>query len=177
MTTLEEYLKKLEDLSDDLVLITDEFGSTEESRFTAEHGVFDNWPILLDADFDEIKLLLEKRGQFRYREMVDGGTRYIFDYLPGTVELQIINSVWQSSCLGSNEEKERQQREYKIMLMLHPYLENEMEGVSKMKAIAVAIGEIGKYVLEEKIPACFPRSVGWLHPEDFSEIVCYCPNE
>lgn len=67
----------------------------------------------------------------------------------------------------------RQKRDYKMMILLHPYQEKKIEGVSDSRALARVINDIGKFAIKNKIPTCMPNSVGWKNIKDYSKIVYF----
>ena len=170
---LDEYLVGLKNCVDDEVKIK---SGRIVSRFTAEFGVYDNWPILLRAEVEDVVKALQEHEKFSFKDTIYfEGKRHLFSYIPGTVELQVLNSAGGFFCNGNEEEIARQQSEYDITLLLHPYLENKIENVSDTKAMTMAINDLANYIKENNIPACFPLSTGWNDIDDYSRIVRFDP--
>lgn len=75
----------------------------------------------------------------------------------------------------------RKRTVYNLGMMLHPYLDREIEGLPEIKglphnhhrALALVIGKIGEYAITKRIPLCFPESRGWSHIEDYSRVVFF----
>ena len=71
----------------------------------------------------------------------------------GTVVVQIRKKVH-----GQHKEDEDKINGliHSVFVMFHPYQEKKMEGVSKFKAMALAITSFADYVIREKITARLP---------------------
>jgi hypothetical protein len=163
---LEEYLEAL--------------GNCPDEQLQDELGIGDNWPIFLDAEFDTVVEHLRQSGSYRHRntcEEGNGEVNHLFDYVPGTINLQVFN--WTYSHLGSEKDQQRQEEDYKMTIMLHPYQEdNEIEGVHWRRALAMVVEDIGKFIIKEDIPVCMPKTIGnrYLSDEDYSRIVYHEPD-
>lgn len=151
---------------------------------TSEYGINDNWPIFLSADFGKVLAYFNQSGKYRFKENHSPGKGLVihrFDYVPGTVRIQAYDWISGAFTTGSgcnNTEQERiesekQRRDYNTTILLHPYQEKKIDNTNHLRALAIVIGEIGDFLLQEKIPACLPRSIGKNHKNDFSKIVYY----
>lgn len=172
---LEEYLERLQTCPDE--------------QLKDELGVYDNWPIFLREKFTSVVGHLKRSDTYALRRVTRGHDGIIlFDYVPGTVEVQVFNYVPPSITTGcgmsdwdkhKKRESEKQLREYTTTLMLHPYQKRKMEGVHSSRALAEVIENIGKFVIENSIPACMPNSIGWKHrwDGDYSRIVYHQPEK
>ncbi|MDP3026211.1 MAG: hypothetical protein Q8N63_00770 [Nanoarchaeota archaeon] len=137
--------------------------------------------MFLNADFEEILRHFNKSTQYKFYEL--SGKTHKFDYAPGTVRLQVFN--WLSGCaltgmgLNRNDEErrhfERQNKDYNLTIMLHPYQEKKIEGVDWRRGIAIVIDNICRFAMNKGIPLCLPDSVGtdFLEPYDYSRIVYF----
>ena len=172
---LNQYLKELETCPDELL---EKDRERPIWRVTAELGVYDNWPILLNINFE--RFLKDIEGlDFKIverRNNIDTAkhTRVISHYKPGTVIMQILDYVapgWVIPDFISEEDNKRQIKDYSISMMLHPYQVKKTEGISENKALAQAIQKIGEYAIINNIPLCFPRSRGEDNFDDLSRIV------
>ena len=140
-----------------------------QHRLTTELGVYDNYPILLKRDIEQVKHdLVERRYLLQppvifeskaLAEVFAGITIYEFDCPDETVCFSI-----ETPC-GDRPD-------YSTTIVLHP--NHKIIGI-RPKDIAKVILDLGEYIKKEKIPACFPRSGGWNHPRDRSKIVYYKP--
>ncbi len=180
---LDEYLKAIEECPDEILEVIDEGHKQKVHRLTWELGVYDNWPIFLQADFATVLGYLQssdyRRGE-TFKE--SSGVNIQFFYNPGTVELQVMDFVPLS--LGTSdlteEEKshsQRQERDYNTGLILHPYQDKMIEGVDWQRAIALVVKDIGTFAQKEHLGLCFPRSMGWSNLNDYSRIVYFDPQE
>jgi|SRR3989344_1977358 len=153
---LEEYLDKLRECND-------------EDKLERDFRIYDNWPVLLFGNQDELFLKVTKA--FRDSPQEDGirepwnyiPTEHVFgttdeflqkfNYDAGTVVVQIRKSVH-----GQHKEDEDKINGliHSVFVMFHPYQEKKMEGVSKFKAMALAIISFGDYMIREKITARLP---------------------
>ena len=169
---LDEYLRALEECQDE--------------KLKGELGVTDNWPIFLNAELDTVVKYLREPERYELEKTTKetDGTRHIFNYIPGTVKLQIFDWVSEISTTGcglNNNEKdriesERQIRDYNITIMLHPYQEKKIEGVHRLRVIAMVINDIGQFIIKENIPVCIPRTGGYTRGgEDYSKIIYHEP--
>ena len=134
---------------------------------TTELGVYDNYPIHLKRDIEQVKLDLVERGYLLQppvtlskglAELYAGVTFYQYYSSDRTVWFEI--------------ETPKEKSEYLTTIMLHPA--DEIKGI-RPKDISRVILDLGGYIKEKMIPACFPKSGGWNHPKDASKIVYYNP--
>jgi hypothetical protein len=155
-----------------------------DERITAEMGLYDNDPTFLKCDFQKALKHFHESPKYRFKELVEfGGAYHRFNFVPGTVELQVFERVGYGVTNPREEQLEesmyhhnRQKESYNMTVMLHPYQEEEMKDVHWLRALAIAKEDIAKWAVAEKIPMCFPDSVGWdyLEPiKDFSRIVYF----
>lgn len=185
---LEEYLQRLRDCPDEL--ITPDGKNLFTNRFTAEFGIYDNWDILLKADYDEVvrdlidsmsaRSLFKEQYRFVRDVETDGSYRNkLFEYVPCHVVIQAGNIVPPGGILEGDTpailESNRQQREFSMSLCLHPYQKKDIEGVSCNKAMAVIIDDIAQYAIKKDLPLCFPCSIGYAYGDDFSRIIYWSP--
>lgn len=188
---LEEYLQAIRECSDEFVLevineelkkhLPPESKPRQIHKLTAEWGIYDNWPIFLNAHFDEVFRQLEKSGNYQLQETTGTSfqTKHMFNYIPGTVLLQVFNWIPPFFVFGSKEDKQKQQRDYNMTIMLHPYQKRKIGQVHDIRALANVVDDIGKLIIREVLPACMPYTIGWnyLSDNDYPRIVYYNPNE
>lgn len=155
---LKDYLERLKNCPDE--------------KLTAELGIYDNWPIFLRADFDRM-LEFFRNGEYQFHEKFFDIWR--FNFIPGTVRLQVINSVGGLMC-GTEEERRRQQTDYSMTVLLHPYYKMKMPNTSDVRALTLCVTDIAEHILQTNLPACFPNSRGWGNLKDYSQII-YFPDE
>ena len=170
---LDEYLEALQNCPDE--------------QLKDELGVYDNWPIFLNADFDSVVEHLKESGKYKHTDTIkkDGGIKHLFNYMPGTVEMQVFNwipSMSTTGCGCNNTERdriesERQLRDYNMTIMLHPSQDRKIKGVYQLRALAMVADDIGQFAINENIPACMPNTTGWkyLDVNDYSKIVYHEP--
>ena len=170
---LEEYLEALQNCPDE--------------QLRDELGIYDNWPIFLNADFDNIVAYLRESKRYEHEKAIEksDGINHLFDYVQGTVKLQVFNWIppfaTTGSSFGNTErgriESERQLRDYNMTIMLHPYQDRKIESVHWLRALAMVVDDIGQLIIRENIPACMPDTIGWkyLDEEDYSRIVYHNP--
>lgn len=148
---------------------------------TAKFGICDNWPIFLNAQFDEVLRQLEKSGNYQFQETTGTSSqkKHRFSYIPGTVILQVFDWIPAFFIFGGNEDKQKQQRNYNMTIMLHPYQKRKVGQVHDIRVLANVIDDIGKLIIREGLPSCMPHTIGWnyLSGKDYSKIVYYDPNE
>jgi len=151
-----------------------------------ECGVYDNFPILLNTDFDKLVKYIEQTHSRTYeRKISDADTTYCYKGA-GLVECCLMSYVSPSivsglGCARDMEEKkhaDRQSREFTISMTLHPYnqkqdkrtyLDNNHPVV--LKEMARVLTELCEYFIKEKISVCLPDSIGEAHGNDYSRIV------
>lgn len=187
---LEAYLEALEQCPDELLT---EGRRVPRWRLTTEFGIYDNFPILFNANYDNVVRDFKESvvsdewlsGQYHcFKEDKLLITDYLpkesrnmrFNYIPGTVELQLRNWVdGLTHDLGEEKHLQRQRREFNMGFYLHPYQEKEMEGVNRIRVIALVLTDICRYAQKRKIPLCLPNSMGADHQFDYSRIVYFNP--
>lgn len=181
---LDAYLKALEECPDEYVEIDSTNGTdtpTKRSihKLTAEFGVYDNWPIFLNADFKNAVDHLTNSDYTMIDTFGEGEIiKHIMHYIPGTVELRIMNFFPSGLATGyiSEEGKEhfqRQEANFTMGLILHPYQKKKIKDISETKAMTLVIKDISAYAKKEGTALCFPNSIGWNHSRDYSRIVYY----
>ena len=177
---LEDYLEALKHCPDE--------------QLTDELGISDNWPIFLKADIDSVVEYLRESGEYKPEKTVERADRveHLLSYVSGTVLLQVFDwvpSSFTTGC-GANDterdriESERQMRDYKTTILLHPYQDRKMSGIINSRAVAIVVEEIGQFVIQGGIPACMPNTIGWKsfqeeYPrsdQDYSRIVYHQPD-
>ena len=188
---IEEYLQGLRNCPDEP--IKSDGSNIFTNRFTAEFWIYDNWDILLKADYEEvvrdfIDSTTERNlfaGKYRFvedhslNEDNENGHpfRRIFEYAPGVVVVQAI----ECNPLDGAEEidagyKQFNLGQFNMSLCLHPYQKRNIEGMSWTKAMAIIIEDIAQYAMKKKFTFCFPDSRGRAYDKgDLSRIVYYNP--
>ncbi len=165
---LDEFLKALE--------------SCPDGELKEELGIYDNWPIFLKADFDHVFRCMEQDRTFEYlkeRSREFHGFFHFFYYAHGTVYLQIMNGLWDINCsLRKGEDDKLQSRGYRTTITFHPYQDRKMEGVNYLRAMAMAVADVSRLIIRERIPICVPRTLGcekYRDTEEFPRKVYYRP--
>jgi len=192
---LKEYLEALRNCTDDLV----EVNGRQVSRYTAEHGVYDNWPISINLDIEKVVVLLTESGKFEIVKPIgpsgfafedmskDETMEGILNYKQGTVRANVYNSVRYVS--GTEADMNRQKRDFQSTILLHPYQGKahfgedfdsihpgiRMPNTFWQKAMALAIIDIGEMILEKKLAVYFPKSIGTKYADDAYSKIVYHP--
>ena len=146
---LEEYLRELRECPDE-----------ELSR---RCGIYDNWPILLRADFTQVVTDLVRTGRYSLSTMQHRTENvHWLDFTRGTVRVQIRSRIGGGVLRGSEEEKQHQLKNYSLVLMLHPYQSKEMPE-HWLRGIALVAQDLMAYASERELPFCLPHATGWDH--------------
>jgi len=157
---LEEYLNKLE--------------ASSQGDLTNELGIVNNWPILLKIEHDLLIRYFEDSDKYRKRDedLLGKGTQYEVDGSPAVVDIYDGASLYCTTGFGFNlsdeyrEHSQRQMEDYNISLIIFGSPNN-------MIFIADVVRDIGNFILNENLPACFPHSVGsnYQDPFEFDRIL------
>ena len=146
-----------------------------DEQLKDELGIYDNWPIFMNADFDFVVEHLKQSEIYRYKKAIEeaGKMKHLFDYAPGTVNLQVFDSIPSFFCIGSKEDRQRQKRDYNMTIMLHTYQDRKIENVHESRALARVVNDVGQFAIKRNIPICMPAAIGWkyLDDKDYSRIV------
>ncbi len=152
-----------------------------DDKLAAEHGIHDNHPLFLNWEFQKLLLYLNQCGKYEQKDIVDQGKGYYtyqFNYLLGTVYLQVDNYVSPNFTSGKGETEEeikheqRQLKDYNLMILLHPYQKKKIPQINDVRALTTVIMDICSMALRESVPLCLPFSKGWEH-QDLSRIVYF----
>ena len=152
---LEDYLKAIRECPDGSVDFVD-ISKRKIERLTYEWGIYDNFPIHLNADFDSVVKYFDESKLYALVDVMRG--IHLFDYTPGCVRLQV--SPVTLGLLGSRIDG------HNMTIMLHPYQDKEIKGISQMRAMALVVDDIGQFILKENIPARLTDAVGWKYIKD-----------
>jgi len=180
---LEKYIKELKSCPN--IEITKE--NYYSNIFTAKFGIDDNFPILMNVDYDVVIRDLVKsvdsdeffHGRYKcFQDASDNEFRNkLFNYIPGWVVIQVQNEVNETCCTWDEPyfmNSKKQQRNYNMAFWIHPY-QKRTEGIGACNAMADVIIDIGRYAMKKKLPLCIPCSIGSLHKGDFSRVVYFNP--
>ena len=172
----DDYLKLLKECPDYKVQV----GEQELDRLTAECGVYDNWPILVNSNIDSLVEHLSNCGKYRLvkKQTENTGEVYIFDYIPGIIKLKVRNiHVYDTTGHGYTDNSEeikhskRQLGTHNLTIVLHPY--QEKNNPKQHRVMAEVIEDLANYFMQNKMNFCFPKSIGKLHPDELERIVYY----
>ncbi len=142
--TLEDYLREVRECPD--------------GELTNRCGIYDNWPILLGADFDCVMGDLEGSGKYTVVEKSYG--YQLFNFTRGTIQVQACFRVGAGLLRGGDEDQRRQEEGYNMMLMLHPYQEHEMPE-HQFRCIAIVAEDLLSYANQNGFPFCLTNVTGW----------------
>ena len=153
---LMNYIKNIITCSDEIV----EFEKANFcTKLTAEYGIYDNYPILLSGNVDEILEYMINSKKY------EKNTLNSLIYIPQRVHLDFRE-------LNSNSLMP-EFKDYNFSFTLHHYY---VQGDIKMRirAIADCVKDIGGMMIERKISGCFPNSVGWSYLNQKNrKILCF----
>ena len=179
---LEDWLKKVK-ACPDRDIVVDTRDNTQDSLLHSECGIYDNWPVLLRADYGEVLRHLtnstKSRTFFarRYKPLHtvqyddSENRRQDFAYVRGTVIFQVLNRP-STYFAPDNAHAQRWLRDYTMTFMLHPYQDDKpIPGVHRHRAMAWVIEDICNYTIKRNLPLCLPRSFGAKDANDASRIV------
>lgn len=164
---LDEYLQGLENY-------------TSEKDLLSKLVFYDNWDILLRADFNKVVSDLETSGNYQRvyegrEDTKEGDKVYFFNYVPGTVLLQVYSISFEPSPRLSKEQQEKQKK-YEITISLHPVQATrhfpegkKFEGKTDIEAMAMAIRDLGNYAKVKGVALCFVRPNIYFEPSQKSE--------
>ncbi|MFA6023131.1 MAG: hypothetical protein WC781_03510 [Candidatus Pacearchaeota archaeon] len=175
---LQDYLQAIRECPDELVK-RHEF-TEKQYKLTMEFGIYDNWPILLKTDFEQLLDFFKNSKKYTHDETKryknPPGICELFSFIAGTVNLQVCNYTSGGKMYGEEVYEIIEKLGYNTRISLHNYQEQKMP-VNDMRAIVIVIENICKnYVIPENIPLMFPSSEGWNHLGDISRRV-YFPDE
>ena len=176
--TPQDYLKSLKECPDGRVKV----GELECDVLTAEFGVYDNWQIFVNADYDALINYLSTNDKYCFKERIqetEKKERSVFDYVPGIIRLAVRNYVHVFDTTGfgypeNDEQKkhsDRQLKNHKTTIMLYPY--QEKDNPKQYRMMAQVIDELANYFIQNKMNFCLPKSIGKLHPGELERIVYY----
>ena len=140
-----------------------------DAELQSRLGVHYDWPILLKAGYSRTVSAIRSDTERWVKNprattesasgMRDLGKMRVFDYVPGTVAVQVLS--WTAA--GAMKEEEQQQLEaagYRTSIWVGHYdsRQPDMPGTSAPRAVVLAIDDIARLVQQKGIPACFPSA-------------------
>ncbi len=173
---INDYLTALKECPDDRVKIEE----IEWDRLTVEFGVYDNWPILVNADVESLLESLSNSGKYKLvkKQKENTGEVYIFDFIPGIIKLKVRNiHVFDTTGHGYADKQEeiehakKQISNHNLTIVLHPY--QEKNNPRQYRVMAEVIEDLAKYFIQNKIKFCFPKSTGKLQDNNLEKIVYF----
>ncbi len=181
---LEEYLKGLQQCPNDLVDFVDCTGR-KISRLTAEFGIYDNFPIALEANFDKLMEVL--KGSYDYIGIgkFTRTRKETFKYSHGGIFYTSPTTEIIEKIFGLDKKKDLKKMIERLntsLIINAPYNRGSDKNASEIKKlsqveeareIANLVIDIAKISIDNKFPLCLLRSTGWNHKEDYSRIVSY----
>ncbi len=143
-----------------------------------EFGIYDNFRILLKAEFEKIIPCLKREGEDKYLlkdtyHDRQGNKRAYFDYVPGALNIKIMNSVYVFTNEGMFTSVPWE--DYETTIIIHGEMREKISRLNPKRAVALAVNDLSEYIQKEKVPTCFPDSKGWKHLKDNSRIVYFKP--
>lgn len=163
---LETYLKGINDCPNQLVTLGD---GKEVHDLTAKWGVYNNFSILLRADFATVKGYFSDSKSFSdHHSKISSDV--IFDWNEGPIQVWFwpeINPFYLTP--GSEGDQRRQRENYTFPLGLSFRDEFSLQDIPYSAKVIGLISE--EIIKRHRIPACFPKSIGLNHKNDFSRVV------
>jgi hypothetical protein len=157
---LEDYLRAIKECPDERVPVE----GGDLARLTVDFGVYDNWPILLNVVFrDLINDLTNSEtnglfaGQYKLDPNIRSEQRRNFDYVPGTIKIQVRSYPIDTSF--HPEHGKRQQNEFTVGMMLHPYQEKKVANVEWTRTTVEVIEDICNYANEKEYSSLSSKSI------------------
>ena len=168
MDKLKEYLDRLRKTPDRKVRVDLGEGDIRQlSMLTAELGVYDNYSILLRANISEIIQFLKNK---KYDGQIYSDSA-VLNHPKGFGGIDL-SAGTDNANLGYLYERQdivsKLVRDYNLTAIVHP-AGKELAGCASM------IIDVIEFIRKEKIPACFPTSMGWRNQRNFSRVVYYNP--
>jgi len=157
-----EYLKAIEKCPD--------------SELTDEFGIYDDFRILLKADFEKVVYDLKNSGRYFLKDIHSderGNKKAHFNYVPGALNVHIWNSV--HPVPGERTLSRIKWDDYEVTAIIHSDLTEKIKGLNPRRAIVLAVTDLSEYIQGKRILACLPDSKGWKHLKDDSRIVYFKP--
>ncbi len=175
---IEDYLTVLKECPEGKVVCD----GLEMDLISAEYGVYDNWPILVNIDYESFITYLTNSGKYQLKEKRQensGHENCIINYIPGVVTLLVRNYVHPFNTTGFGfpttpeeaKHSEKQVKNHQITIMLHPY--QEKNNPKEYRIMAEVITELANYFMKNKIQFCLPKSTGRAHTNELERIVYY----
>jgi len=171
---LEKYLQEIETCPDEETSVNGKI----TSLLTAEFGIYDNFPILIGANYRKIifDLMATKHsheqfsGEYELQPSFTSGSREInniFHYVPGTVLMQVQDRK-------KSERDNIESDKFSVGIVLHPYQEKRANE-HWTRTIAKVITDLGKYAIKNNLPLCLPEAIGtrYLDSDHASKIIYF----
>lgn len=135
--------------------------NSNDEKLSRDFGVGDNYTIILNvSEIEKIRefFCFSLDYKFDRIDRIDNlRTSEKFDYLPGTVKIQVLNYPWEDQ----RTEILKINGKYNSTILIHPYQTKKVSGMSDIQAIAQVICKISEELIEPMgIPACFLDSAG-----------------
>jgi hypothetical protein len=170
--TLADYLEKIKNCPD--------------KDLTDELGVYDNFPIFLNARSNDVQHYFRNHSEYNYMSTSKLTQRQIhhFSYIPQQLDVQIASRLPQIMTTGSTSnttptEKihaQQQLANYNLSLLrVFPLGDLKLATPSGNRAIARTINDLGQFAIKENMAACLPNAVGWkyLNDTDYTSRIAY----
>ncbi len=132
---------------------------------TQEFGIADNWAILLNCDFNKIVCDFFRNGTYVFNNSLndyDLEKEVSFISKDG-IDVKFIvepNTGFISNGVYGSKESEDVLKNYNVGLILNPYHCEWDNGRFNIKAMLPTIIDISEYILKQKLPCCFGKSIG-----------------
>lgn len=188
---LDEYLKAIKECPDEQVPVEELSDKSLEGiwKLTYYFGVYDNYPLYLNAGFDKIvsDLTSSNYDLDSINRNEEGSRHYLLNYKLGSIVLQVfekagLGMVGEGIAPKTNIQRghfNRIQNDFNRLIILHPYQKKQVPGVHWLRPLVIVIDDICEYAQREKMPICLPKTSGsglnLSIDERFDRIVYYYP--
>ncbi len=173
-----------------------------EEDLEGELGVGGNYAVFFKQGFETLLKALEQSGGYIRTDeklLPSCGKAVSLDYLSGPITIHVFDHVPKGFVTGRGMHKiitdeqasfimwmeeirnhaEKQLKTYTTSLMMHPKLKKENKELIgwdwSFESAVEVLEDIIQYIKKEKIPACFPNSIGENHVHEFDRIIYYEP--
>ncbi len=159
-------------------------GNCSDDELTNRHVDYYNWDVLLKGDPIKIAEDLQDSSKYyiskREKHLITGAEIFSLKRISEGGLLTIVENK-RGKLLpirGYSLVEEMRKRNYNVRANLYPKINPYHDkAVSRLRIMALMLGELANYVQKEKIPACFPDVIEWHNSGDLTKRVFYEPDK
>jgi hypothetical protein len=153
-------------------------GKLDEDRLREQFGVYDNFPLLLDANTGNLIKLLQTKG---FKEKAENCLDFRYLAKDPSVYIGIRNGVRPLFTTGSGFSSDSNVRDHSEIQRSYPTMATCHWGIHAPQNRSAALLQMVEFFREltsdYKIPVCLPQSAGMANISDTSRIVYYEPSQ